>query len=509
LTAERDRGPAPPVEGGGIGHDPSDTQGLRARTLANVGVTAAWNLAARGAANFAGKVAIARLFLRTEVGAFELAQRLIGIFGRVGDLGIGAAIVQRRTDVERAYETGFVLRAVVLVAGALLVAAIAPLWARFYETPELRDMVWVLAAPYLFGALAFVPGIRLYRDLRHGQLSFANFLNQLVLLVVAIGGGFAGWGAWSFVAGTIAGLAANWIALVLLSPWRPRLRYDGRLARELVAFGKFVLGAQLLAYGIPLVDTLTIGKLLGTEEVATYVYAYGMGGMIATEVAELVSRALQPAMARRQGDPAALARGFRGALRPMAVLAFPFGFGLAAVAPEFALGFFGEEWASVAAPMRILAAFGILLSLERVGEPVLHALGVPAVVMRGRLAQLLVLAVGIVPAVHFAGLEGAAAVATASAAVAAAIVLGRVCSGLRLSPWTLARDLLPPFLVAAGMAAGVLLARDFLVAPGTGPLPGLLAEVALGVALYLVLGWLAMPRLARECLDLVRHFLRR
>jgi len=488
---------------------PPPLQGLRDRTLSNVGVTAVWNLAARGLANLAGKVAIARLFLRSEVGTFELALGLIGLFGRVGDLGIGAAIVQRRADVERAYETGFVLRAGVLLLGALVVAAIAPFWARFYETPILREMVWVLAAPYLFGAFAFVPGLRLYRDLRHGQLSFANFFNQFVFLGVTVAGGLAGWGVWSFVAGMIAGLVTNWIVLLLLSPWRPRLRFDGKLAGELIRFGKFVLGAQLLSYGIPLVDRLLIGKLLGTEEVATYAYAYAMGAMVATEVAELISRALLPAMAHRREDREALERGFRGALRPMAVIAFPFGIGLAVVAPEFALGVFGEEWASVAAPMRILAIFGIFLCFERVGEPVLHALGIPSVVMRGRLAMLLVLAVGLVPGVLLAGLEGAAAAATLSAAVAAAVALGGVCAGLRLRPSSLLRDVLPPFLTAAGMGAGVWVVRELLLPTGTGPLASLLVEGTLGALLYAGLAWFAMPRTAREFVEIGRHFLRR
>ena len=42
-----------------------------------------------------------------------------------------------------------------LVTGALLLAGIAPLYADFYDQPEVRTILWALVAPFFFGAFFF------------------------------------------------------------------------------------------------------------------------------------------------------------------------------------------------------------------------------------------------------------------------------------------------------------------------------------------------------------------
>jgi len=491
---------------------PSAGAGLRRVAISNLGLAGLWK-GLTWVLNWGVAVVLARILSREDFGLFAIAAVLTGFFDRFGQMGIAAAVVQRQRDDPATLETAFTLRLGALLACGALLAGLAPLWASFHGEPVVAPLIWAILIPTVASGLFFVPSVRLYRDYRHGRTRFAQFAGEAAkgagILLAAVSGA----GVWSFVVGVVAGNLATWACYAAFSPWRPRLRFDRQVARELFGFGRFVLAADLLFFANGNVASPVLGKLLGVAAVGDYRQAYVYGSWAVAEVAQLLSETLYPAFARRQDNPAARRTGWRATLRATGAIVFPLTLGLAAVAPDFVRGVLNPardpgKWDGAIVPLQILCLFGLVLSFERVCHPVIFSAGRPRVVTVGQAAMLVVLLGGLLLGVPAFGLPGAAAASVVAALVATSIAMRAAARIAGVSAREILLDLSGPFASAVAMAGLVLLAGS-LLGPGPGSLARLAARVGLGVVAYLLAGRLFMPGTQREILGEVSVLLRR
>jgi PST family polysaccharide transporter len=484
---------------------------LRRTAVSNLGLATLWK-GLSWVVNWAVAIVLARVMPREDFGLFAIATVLTGLFARFSEMGIATAVVQRQRDDPATLETAFTLRLVALLAAGVLLAAAAPLWASFYGRALLAPVIWSVLLPTVASGLFFIPSVRLYRDYRHGRTRFAQFAGEAAKGAGVLVAALLGARVWSFVVGYVAGSLVSWACYVAFSPWKPRLRLDPEVAREILAFGKFVLVADLLTFAVGNVDKAIVGKLLGSEALGDYGQAYVYGSWAVAEVAQLLSETLYPAFALRRGDAVAQRKGWRATLRATGVVVFPLTLGLASVAPDFVRGVLnpaGEpgKWAGAIVPLRILCLFALVLSFERVSRPVVFSSGRPRAVTVGQGAMLLVQVAGLLLAVPAFGLPGAAGACVLAAAAATAVVVRAAARFAAVSAREILADLSGPFAAAAAMTGTVLLAGSVLGAT-LGPLGRLGAEVAVGVLAYVLAGRLLMPGIQREILGEVRLLLR-
>ena len=160
----------------------------------------------------------------TEFGLVGLATIFIFTLNAVAELGLGAAIVQRR-DLTPGH-VGAVfwlsLAAGIGLAGAVWTAA-GPIAALMRE-PRLVGILRPLALMVPVHALLVVPRALLQRSLRFARLAATEIGAEVMLGAVTIGLAYGGYGLWSLVIGLFARHAARAVLLWCARPWRPTLR---------------------------------------------------------------------------------------------------------------------------------------------------------------------------------------------------------------------------------------------------------------------------------------------
>lgn len=409
------------------------------------------------------KVAVlAQLLPPKEFGLLGIGFLTLAIFESFSQVGIKKALIQQKSkNIDRYLDTMWIIE---IVRGALLLALIyvmAPYAASWFGEPRATNVIRVLAlGPLMLGLQN--PGIVYFRKNLEFHLRFVHYLSGTIVnfAVAVVLGVFLG-NVWALVAGTIAGNVVSIIFSYLLHEYRPGLKFDPALAREMLDFGKWVFGSSILGFLQNQGDDVFVGWFFGAAPLAYYQMAYRFSNAPATELADVINNVTFPSLSQVQDDMQKLRSGYIRTLRFSVFLAFPAAVGIALVSPAFVRVFLGEAWVPTVPVMQALAIWGGIRALDSTNFSVMYALSRPDLVMKMKLARVLITAVGIYFAADQFGLIGVALVLIAAAAMVAPI---EIYVTLRLIDGSVRRclvNLVHP-LVGSALMCGLFLLGDYV-----------------------------------------------
>jgi lipopolysaccharide exporter len=459
-----------------------DEQSLSARALRGM-LWAYGSFAAGRALTLASTVVLARLLDPRDFGLVALALVFTAVLETVADLGLGQVLViADQRDLRARADTVFVGSLAIGAGLALLIAALGPVAAAFFDQPALTGLMALLGANFLLRALGSTHYALAERALDFRSRTRAEVAEVLVRGVVAIALAAAGAGALSIVAGYLAGTVALVVTVWRLVPWRPRLRGERTPLRSFWRLGAAFGGVDLLAALSNNVDYVFIGRVLGPASLGLYSIGFRLPELLVMNLTLVAGRVLFPAFAAVGRD--GLPRAFEIALRYTVMLSLPLAAGLAALAHPIVVALFGERWEGAVTPMRVLTLYALALTLNIPAGTAYKAGGRPQLLLALALPRLVVLVVSIALLVD----HGIVAVAACQAGAALLVALASTILAVRmlaLPARRLSAAIWRPLVCAIAMGAVLALLAELLA-----PWPALVLGPPLGAALYLALLWL-------------------
>lgn len=430
----------------------------------------------------AQQILLARLLFPSDFGLLGIALLTISTLDAFTQTGLEVALVQRRDIDDRILNAGWTFglcRAFVLM---LLVYAIAPYVAVFFQVPKAEALLQVLAISILLDGLGNI-GIILYRrNLSFRQQVFLGQAYSIPNLVLSVGLAWIYRSVWAIVIARVASSAIRTLASYRVSPYRPRINLEWRPACELLHFGKYVFLSNTLLFLTMQGDDILVGKILGATALGFYTVAYSLSNTPTTSITHVISRVAFPAYAKLQDDLPALRSGYRKALKFTALLGLPTATGLLVLAPDIVRIVYTQKWMPMVPVVQILCIFGAIRALGATTGPVFHGVGRPRDLMHVAALQLGLTALLIYPFTQRYGILGT------SIAVTLASFLTNLFTAYRLSGiigdtfFRLLGLLLPSGLASGTMALSLYLIRHRLDTQIQ--LPGLLLLCILGAGIY-------------------------
>lgn len=429
-------------------------------------------------------VVLARLLSPADFGLFGIALLALSSLKRFSQLGIDQALIQQpEENVDSYLDTAFTLQVLrgILIVGVAYLAA--PFVADFFSEPRATLLLQVVALATLF-QVVYNPGtVYFQKDLNfHKQFAF-TVSGTVTRVIVSIGYALLSPTVWALVAGLVAGNCVQMVVSYLIHDYRPWPGFNREQARELVGYGKWILGSGIVSFLFSEGDDAFVGRVLSTEALGVYQLAYRLSNAPATEIAQTVSKVVMPAYSKIQDDTEALRQGFRRALRLSTLVSLPMGVGIIVVAPVFVPVFLGDGWGDMIVPMQLLTGFGLLRSIRSPTSPLFKALGRPDYVTKIQTLRLALLVVVIYPLTMAYGLPGTSLAVLLTSAVGAPI-------GAYLAVRMIDDDLRSFATIVAYPAIGSLLmgvcalAVRRSVTEIAGPLVAFAATVLTGVVVY-------------------------
>ena len=188
------------------------------------------------------------------------------------DFGVNNAIVHK-TDVSPRQLSSLYWFTILLglVLGGIFYV-LAPLVARFYETPPLTDLLRVLSLVFVINAFGNQFKVLLIKELRFNRVALIDLLGFAVGFVVTVGLALRGRGVYALVYGTLARTVVEALASVGLGGDRYRPSWHFRLgeARFFIQFGLYQMGERLLYFFNKQADLILVGKFLGPDLLGVY-----------------------------------------------------------------------------------------------------------------------------------------------------------------------------------------------------------------------------------------------
>ena len=462
---------------------------------ARVAQSGAWLLGLnmfRRMLEFGRTIILARLLVPADFGLVAIAGLALSATEAFTETGFQAALIQNKHATTQYLNTAWIVSVFrgLILTGTLIMAA--PLVGAFFGNNLVTPVLQVSAVSLALSGFTNIGIIAFQKELQLKKLVWLEFASTLVSLVVSVTLAWLSRNVWAIVVGSLAGAAARMIFSYLMHPFRPKLRFDWRQAKELHAFGKWVFGSSVLWFVVLQGDDLFIGKVLGLTALGFYQLAYRIGNIPATEVSHVISKVTFPAYSKLQDDPKRLREAFLRVVELTGIILFPLVGGIIALADELTCLFLGTKWLPMVPALQILALAGLLRAIGVVAGSVILATGKPALDTRVQLLRFIVLAIAIYPLTKHWGILGTSVAVLSSILVATFFLCTYAMRIIRCPLERFARRLVLPalgaFLMTCSMA---LLGRCFGVATFSSFVligaAGLLAYIAILYALDRIL----------------------
>lgn len=480
------------------------TQGHRQAIIAGLG----WmylSAALQGLSKLAVIAILARLLNPRDFGLVGIALIFTSLAERLGQVGIGPALIQRRSIDGDDVVTGAALS----VCCGLLMSAIlwgsAPFIADFFREPLVSLIIRVLSIGFLIDGLAVTSDSLLQRSLAFRTMMVVENASYIVGIgLVGASLALLGLGVWALV---ISHIAMRTIRAGLLYHYAPRIDGPGRFNRSrvrglLYLGGGFSIG-RILNFASLQGDNFVVGRVLGMDALGLYNRAYQLMALPAVYVAQVLERVLFPVLSKRQAEIPKVREAFLTVLELLALVSLPLGVFLLFAAEPLVEAVFGPRWRGIAPTLSVLS-FGVFFrTAYKCSDTVVRSLGE---VYRYAVQQA-VYAVCIVLGSLAGSLAGG--VTGVAVGVVAAVAVNYVLM-TRLSARLLsvsAEELLSAHALGAWtagwVAATLALTQGFIVTTLHGALAQLVAYTAISVSVCAAAGWLGAQLLPSRTLALL------
>jgi O-antigen/teichoic acid export membrane protein len=376
--------------------------------LSNIGVNAL---------NMVRSVVLARLLSPDMFGLMGLALVVMRATDTFTRPGVSQALIARKENFDEASSTAFTMLVIRGFLLALILAAVAPLVARFYESPELTLILQVLSLVFVLNAFANINIVARQRELDFKRLTYLAQVTNLFGTIATVVVAFWMRSVWALVIGQLlqAGLNTLWSYYFIAG--RPKFGFDKGIARDLLTYGKFITGSSMVTYIAAELDSAVIGKVAGIEQLGYYAIAGTISSLVTLNLARVAAGIMMPAYSKLQDDRPALRNAYLRVLSVTLYLVLPTTIGLIVAADSLLYVVYGPKWVGAVLPLQVLSVFGIFRAVLSFNGYLFEGIGQPRVAFYLASWRLAVLAPLMVPLVKAYGIVGAAWAVTLGALV--------------------------------------------------------------------------------------------
>lgn len=433
-----------------------------------------------------------KLLAPSVMGLAGMAMLAVSALELFQDIGLESALIYHRKNVEEASDTAFVvvvLSSLVLFATAF---AAAPLVGRFFRQPEVVPLLRVLALMLPISSFSRVPYVLLGRELDFRRRLIPELTSSILASAAVVFLAFRGFGVWSLVGREVIRTVLSTLLVWPVTRYRPRLRFNRALARELFDYGKHVMSSQVLIFFITNTDNAIVGRYVGKSALGFYQWAYSLSNTPAAQITRVINQVMFPTFSKlADGDRAKLAairaRYYLTTARYVTWVTAPVAVTTILFAPNFINDLYGPTWAPTILPLQMLAIYGFIRSVAANMGNVFRGMGKPQWLTYIALWRLITMVAALYPVAKTWGINGVAAL-SAIVAVVDFVISAVLVNRLIRTPIRAYVSLLTPAWGASLIAGWIAhaLYPDLPLARAAYRLP---AAGALMVLLYAALVW--------------------
>lgn len=475
------------------------SESLKKKTVKGVAWTSLNQVVSLGFGFVIG-VILARLLSPSDYGLLAM----IGVFNAIAfaflDSGFGNALVRKPDLTEDDNTTAFTFNIVVAIVMVGIIWLIAPWVAKFYDKPILSSLLRVEGFLLIVSSFKIVQNTQLSRALNFKAKMIINVTSQVIAGVIAILAAYRGFGVWTLViqhfVSSITGLVLLWI----ISPWRPRGKWNKLSFKYLWGYGSKLLASGLLNTIYGNIYPIVIGKFYSAADLGQYTRANGYAAIPSQGLTSVLQQVTFPVLSQIQEDDDRLASSYRRMLRFTVFLVFPIMIGMAALAYPLVIVLVTDKWAECVPYLQVICFASMWYPVHAINLNLLQVKGRSDLFLRLEIIKKVIITIAIFVCVPF-GVMGICIGAVCTSLICLAINSYYTGKLIHVGFFRQMMDMTP--ILLASFAMGTII--YFAVMHLDSNVIKLSVGIPLGMILYLsIVKVCRMPEL-QEVLDLIHR----
>jgi O-antigen/teichoic acid export membrane protein len=300
-----------------------------------------------------------------------MAMSVVVFCSVLSDAGLGRSLI--RTDVynEDEWASVFWLLLAVGIGLCLILMIIAPLWARFFDQPQLIWLLVAMSVIPLCHAISATPNAEIERRENYTGIARVQMITTTASLALAVALALSGAGVWALVGQQLSLAIVRLIGICYLTKFRPALAFKRVLIKPHLVFARDALLVSAISTMRSESAVVAIGKFLGETPLGFFAMSSRFTRLPQFGLIGPMSTVVYVRMAKNQKNPAKLIEIYMSAMFLLAAILLP-GLAMMAIAGEAIFTvMLSAEWAAVA-PIFALSIAG--LSIEAIAVVLLACL---------------------------------------------------------------------------------------------------------------------------------------
>lgn len=278
-----------------------------------------------------GATFLLTIFLTPAVfGIFYVVSALISFLGYFSDIGLAAALIQKKEELTRDdLATTFTIQQILVSFVVIVSMVFSQKIALFYRLDD--SGVWLLRAliiSFFFSSLKTIPSVLLERKLDFHKLVIPQLFETCGFYIVAVVLAWKGQGVASFTYAVLVRGVLGVVTMYMIQPWKISIGFSQTVAGKLLRFG---VPFQLNSFIALLKDdllTVFLGKVLPFAQVGYIGWAKKWAEVPLRLIMDSVIRVTFPAFSRIQHDKEVLRHAIEKTLFGLSLTIFPITMGL-------------------------------------------------------------------------------------------------------------------------------------------------------------------------------------
>lgn len=446
-------------------------------------------------------LAVAALLSPREYGLIGLTTVILTGAQIVNEFGIWQAVVNRSELDERFVNTAFLANVLGGFFNGAIVFIVAPWIAGFYGEPEMTVLFKIMAISLVVDGLVYVPGGLLRKELKFKSFAVPEIISTLGAGITTIALILLGVGVVSYAVGFVVESGFRCALIFRSIAWRPGLRFSWKYIREIGAYARPILGADLARHVSSNMDYLIVGRILGAGPLGFYTLAFNVANYPVSNFAYILSKIAFPTFATLQKDPNYARRVYLRMVQIVAAIVVPVLVLLALLASPLLVGVLGDKWQPAVFITQVMVVAGISRAISMPGFDMLRAMEFPSVPFKITLLEGLVMLAALL-IVASRGIEVVALVVTVITSLSSWAITLATCRAFGIDLMSLGRALTPGIILAASGIIPILLLR-YLDVHFSSEVLELAASIAMAGAAMVICLTTVLRSLSQEIITLL------
>ena len=322
-------------------------------------------------------VAIARILVPEDYGLMAMASILTGYVEIFSELGLGAAIIQKKDITNEELSSTFYFSMIIGAILSIVSFSLAYPTAWIFNEPRIIPITQLISVLFIIGALMIVPYNILSRDVKFKEIGIIQLVSVVVASRSMLMMAKAGFGVWTLINGTIIQRCITVTLTFLITKWHPRLHFHFKEAKPLLKFGINIAGSRSLFYLFQKSDRFIVGKMFNAQYLGYYSFAMQLASIPTDKIVSIVNQVSFPVFSRYQEDSARIQEMYLKTTKYISLLLAPLFFGGFFFGDEIILTLLGEKWIPIIFVFKLFCIAQFIISITAINSVIHSSQGRP------------------------------------------------------------------------------------------------------------------------------------